>query len=102
MWEKFQLYELIEIVRQNSDLDFAKLYHKVQDSQQTSDDVIQIKDLANTITATWLHEFAKVYQNKYLAVQENGDCIGKLDSEVVLIKVHDSNKDIETYIIPYL
>ena len=64
--------------------------------------MIQIKDLANTITATWLHGFAKVYQNKYLAVQENGDCIGKLDSEVVLIKVHDSNKDIETYIISYL
>ena len=30
------------------------------------------------------------------------NCIGKLDSEVVVIKVQDGNKDIETNNVPYL
>ena len=58
--------------------------------------MIQIKALANTDTATWPDEFVKVYFDNYLAGQENEDCIGKLDSEVVVIKGQDGNKDIET------
>ena len=58
--------------------------------------MIQIKALANTDTGTWPDEFVKVYLNNYLAGQENEDCIGKLDSEVVVIKAQDGNKDIET------
>ena len=58
--------------------------------------MIQIKALANTDTATWPGEFLKVYLNNYLAGQENEDCIGKLDLEVVVIKAQDGNKDVET------
>ena len=58
--------------------------------------MILIKALANTDTATWPDEFVKVYLNNYLSGQENEDCISKLDSEVVVIKVQNSNKDIET------
>ena len=95
--EKFQLHELLEIVRQSSDPDFAQLLNRVREGQQTNNDVIQIKALANTDTATWPNEFVKVYLNNYLAGQENKDCIGKLDSQVVVIKAQDSNEDIETY-----
>ena len=56
----------------------------------------QIKYLANTDTALWPDKFVKVYLNNYLAGQENEGCIGKLNPEVVLFKVQDSNKDIET------
>ena len=96
LWEKFQLHELVEIVWQSSDPDFAQLLNRVREGQQTDNDVIQIKALANTDTATWPDEFVKVYLNNYLAGQENEDCIGKLDSEVVVIKAQDGNKDIET------
>ena len=96
LWEKFQLHELVEIVRQSSDPDFAQLLNRFREGQQTDNDVIQIKALANTDTATWPDEFVKVYLNNYLAVQENEDCIGKLDSEVVVIKAQDGNKEIET------
>ena len=58
--------------------------------------MIQIKALANTNTATWPDKFVKVYLN-YLAGQENEDCIGKLDSEVVVIKAQDGNKDRNKY-----
>ena len=58
--------------------------------------MIQIKVLANTDTAIWPDEFAKVYLNNYLAGQENEDCIGKLDSEIVVIKAQDNNRYIET------
>ena len=58
--------------------------------------MFQIKALANTDTATWPDEFVKVYLNSYLAGEENEGCIGKLDSEVVVIKAQDSNKDIDT------
>ena len=59
MWEKFQLHELVEIVWQSSDPDFAQLLNRVREGQQTDNDVIQIKALANTDTATWSDE--KVY-----------------------------------------
>ena len=95
LWEKFQLHELVEIVQQSSDPDFVQLLNRVWEGQQTDNDVIQIKALANTDTATWPDEFVKVYLSNYLADQENEDCICKLDSEVVVIQVH-SNKDIET------
>ena len=58
--------------------------------------MIQIKALANTDTATWHGEFVKFYLNNYLACQGNEACICKLDSEVILFKTQDSNKDIET------
>ena len=90
------MHELVKIVRQSSDPDFAQLLNRVRKGQQTDNDVIQIKALANTDTATWPDEFVKVYLNNYLAGQENEDCIGKLDSEVVVIKAQDGNKDIET------
>ena len=96
LWEKFQLHELVETVQQSSDPDFAQLLNRVREGQQTDNDVIQIKALANTDTATWPDEFVKVYLNNYLAGQENEDCIGKLDSEVVVIKTQDSSKVIET------
>ena len=58
--------------------------------------MIQIKALAYNDFATWPNEFVKVYLDNCSAGQENEDCIGKLDSEVVVIKAQDSNKDIET------
>ena len=63
MWEKFQLHELVEIVWQSSDPDFAQLLNRVREGQQTDNDVIQIKALANTDTATLPDEFVKVYLN---------------------------------------
>ena len=73
LWEKFQLHELVEIVQQSSDPDSAQLLNRVQESQQTNNEVIQIKALANTVTAAWPDEFVEVYFNNYLAGQENED-----------------------------
>ena len=96
LWEKFQLCDLVEIVQQSSDPYFAQLLNRVREGQQTNNDVIQIKALANTATATWPDEFVKVYPNNYVAGQENEECIDKLDSEFVVIKIQDSNKNLET------
>ena len=67
LWEKFQLHELFEIIRQSSDPDLVQLLNRVGEGQQTNNDVIQIKALANTDTATWPDEFVKSYLNNYLA-----------------------------------
>ena len=61
LWEKFQLHQLSEIVQQNSDPDFAQLPNRVQEDQQTDNDVNQIKALANTDTATSADELVVVY-----------------------------------------
>ena len=95
LWEKFQLHELLEIFQQSSDPYFAQLLNRVREGQQANNDMIQIKALANTTTTTWPDELVKIYLNNYLAGRENEDCIGKLDSEVVVIKTQDSNKDLE-------
>ena len=96
MWEKFQQRELVEIVRQSSEPDFARLLNRALEGQQTYNDVIQIKALANTDTAAWPDEFVKGCLSNYLAGQENEDYIGKRDSEVIVIKAQDGNKDIGT------
>ena len=46
-----------------------------------------MKAFANTFTATWLDECVNLYPNNYLAGQDNEDHNGKLDSEVVVIKI---------------
>ena len=48
--EKFQLHELAKIVKQSIGSDFAQLHNRVQEDQQTNN-VIQIKALANVDTA---------------------------------------------------
>ena len=96
MWEKFQLRELVEIVRQSSDPGFAQLLNRVREGQHTNDDLTQIKALANTNTATWPDDFVKVYLNIYLAGKENDSSIRKLNSEIVVFKAQDSKKDAET------
>ena len=73
MREKFELHELVKIVWQSSGPDSAQLLNRVQEGQQTNNDVIQIKALANTDTGTWPDEFVKVKLNNYLASQENED-----------------------------
>ena len=92
--EKFQLHELVEIVWQSSDPDFAQLLNRVREGQHTND-LTQIKALANTNTATWPDEFVKVYLNNYLAGKENDSSIRKLDSEIVVFRAQDK-KDTET------
>ena len=57
------MHELVTIVWQSSDPDFAQLLNRVRKGQQTDNDVIQIKALANTDTATLPDEFVKVYLN---------------------------------------
>ena len=57
--------------------------------------MFKIIALAKTNAATWTVEFVKIHLYSYLSGQDNEDCIGKLDSEVVVIKTQESNKDIE-------
>ena len=50
--EKFQLHELVEIVWQSSDPDFAQLLNRVREGQHTNGDLTQIRVLTNTNAAT--------------------------------------------------
>ena len=86
---------MLEIFWQSNDPDFAQLLNRLQERQQTIRGVFKVIALANTNIATWPVEFVKVYLYYYLSSQENEACIGELDSEVVVIKAQDSNKDIE-------
>ena len=52
LWGKFKLHELVEIVQQSSDPDYAHLLNRVPEGHQIYNDVTQIKALANTDTAT--------------------------------------------------
>lgn len=56
---------------------------------------MQVKALANTDTAAWPNEFVKVYVTNYLASLENEDCIGELNSQIVVIKAEDRKIDVE-------
>ena len=81
--ETFQLHELVEIVQQSSDPDFAHLLQRVREGQLTNDDLTQIKASANTETTTWSDEFVKFYLNNYLAGKINDSSIRTIDSEII-------------------
>ena len=71
IWEKFQLHELVEIVPQSIDPEFAQLLDGAREGQQIDNDVIQIKALANNDTATWPDEFVKVCLYKINTILAN-------------------------------
>ena len=85
--ERFQLHKLVEIIWQSSDPNFALLFNRVQEGQQTNDDLIQINVFASTNTATWPGEYVKIYLNNYLPGKENDNSIHKLDSGIVFFKL---------------
>ena len=62
LWEKlFKLHELVEIVRQSSDPEFAQLLNRIREGKQTDDDLMQIKALGDTDTSDWPNEYVKLY-----------------------------------------
>ena len=61
LWEKLQLYELVKIVRENSNPDFSQFLNRVQQGQQINNDVIKTKALANTDTAICHDAFVNFY-----------------------------------------
>ena len=97
LWQKlFELHELVEIVRQSSDPEFAEMLNRIREGNHTDDDVKQIEALANTDTSTWPNEFVKLYLTNNLAGRENEACIANLKEEVFDIKAEDSLRDLET------
>ena len=97
LWEKhFKLHELIEIVRQSSDPEFAEMLNRIRIGNQTNDDVMKIQALADTDTSDWPNEFVKLYLTNRLAGRENDACIDKLNSDVFVIKAENSRRDVET------
>ena len=61
LWKSLELYELVEIVRQSSNPDFAQLLNRVQDGQQINNDVIKTKALTNADTAICPDAFVNFY-----------------------------------------
>ena len=97
LWhDLFELHELVEIVRQSSDPEFAEMLNRIREGKQTDDDIVQIKALADTDTSSWPNEFVKLYLTNYLAGRENDECIGHLNTDVIVIKSEDSKRDCET------
>ena len=97
LWQDmFKLHELVEIVRQSSDPEFAQMLNRICEGKQTDGDVVQIKALADTDTSDWPNEFVKLYLTNHLAGRENEESIAKLTSEIFVIKAEDSGKDLET------
>ena len=95
MLEKLQLHELVEIFQQSSDPDFLQLLKRVRKGMERDNCMIQIQSQANTVSATQHGECVRAYLNSFLAGQEYEDSISKLDSEFLLIKARDINKDVE-------
>ena len=51
LWQRyFNLFELMEIVRQSSDPDFAKILSRVREGKKTDTDILEIEALALTDT----------------------------------------------------
>ena len=90
--DMFKLHEIVEIVRQSSNPEFAQMLNRIREDKQTDDDVVQIK--AYTYTSDWPNEFVKLYFTNHLAGRENEESIAKLTSEIFLIKAEDSGKDL--------
>ena len=96
-WETlFQLHELIEIVRQSSDPEFAEMLNRIHVGKHTENDVMQIKASSDTDITGWPNEGVKLNVTNQLAGLENEKSIAKLNSEVFVIQAQDSRRDRET------
>ena len=64
-WDLFKLHELVEIVRQNSDPDFASLLNRLRETDNPEDipddDIEAIRALADTDTSEWPDRYTKLY-----------------------------------------
>ena len=97
LWrELFQLHELIQIVRQISDPDYASILSRIREGTHTDDDLNKVKDLAHADTTQWPNQYIKPYLTNYLAGRENDEAIAKLNSEIFTIGAKDSGKDLTT------
>ena len=95
-----EIYELIEIVRQNSDAEFAQALNKSIEVSHTDDDVREIKSATDRDTSRWPNGILKVCLTNRPANIENERCTEKLGTELrrdaIFIYAKDSARDIET------
>ena len=65
-----KLHELFEIVRQSNDPEFTQILNHMREGRHT-EDVVNIKKLADTDTSQWLpNQFVKLYLANLLTKQE--------------------------------
>ena len=91
------LHELFEIVRQSSDSEFAQILNHIREGKYTEHHVVNIKKLADTDTSQWPpNQFVKSCLTNLLIIKENKESLLNLDTEVFVINVEVSGKDLET------
>ena len=103
-WDLFKLHELIEIVRQSSDPEFAELLNRLRETDNPEDisdqDIETIKALAYTDTAEWPDKYIKLYMFNHLVNSENANALNRLvenqNVEIKEVKAKDSSKDVKT------
>ena len=100
LWTKhFMLHELIEVLRQSSDPDFAEILNRVREGEHTDDDVENIEALAETNTSTWPNGFVKVYITNHRSNIDNEQCMSALEETILIINAKDSARDVQTEIL---
>ena len=98
MAKSFFLHELIEIVRQSSDLEFAEMLKRLREGKQTEDDIDEIKKLKDTNTSCWPEQVTKLFLTNHLANQDNEKTMESLGETVYTFNAKDSGKDTQTRI----
>ena len=76
----FKLHELIQIMRQCNDPDFADLLSRLREGKHTKEDVETIKELENTDTSSWPGEVTRLYITNHLADAHNESCLSRLQN----------------------
>jgi len=103
-WDLFKLHELVEIVRQNSDPEFAALLNRLRETDDPEDisneDIETIKLLGDTDTSNWPTRYIKLYMFNHLVERDNFDSLKRLVREenlnIFQIKAKDEARDFQT------
>ena len=88
----FKLHELIKIVRQSNDPEFASILSRLREGKQSDDDINEIKKLENTDTSSWPDEVIHLYITNHLADTQNYECLSRLHQSgetIVTVKSKD-------------
>jgi hypothetical protein len=96
-WNEFLLYELVEIVRQKGDPEFASMLSRIRIGKHTPSDVETLERLENTSVSEGT---VSVFLTNSLKDNYNKEQLQKLNTQVYTIKAIDSKKDIHTRRIP--
>ena len=90
-WHLFKLHELTEIIRQNSEPEFAELLNRVHVGKQTQSDIAAIHAMADIDISDWSENHFRSYKTTNVIGKRNMEVMNNTSNTVFTIHAVDGH-----------